>query len=63
MVTAFDVVDGQISPTCWALGEFGTDRVTPEYVFLVGDTIVQCNATDTSGNTATCSFIVNVSGL
>ena len=63
MVTALDVVDGQISPTCWALGIFGTDRVTPEYVFPVGDTIVQCNATDTSGNTATCSFNVNVSDL
>ena len=33
-----------------------------DYAFLHGDTLVNCNATDRSGNAANCSFYVTVIG-
>jgi hypothetical protein len=48
-VTASDVIDGSITPVCTPAS--GSS-------FPVGDTIVQCSATDTAGHTATASFTV-----
>ena len=62
MVTAADVVDGQVKTTCWIEDDLGTKIYYPGYIFQVGDTIVTCNASDASGNTATCSFNVAVVG-
>ena len=62
MVTATDVVDGQVETTCWIEDDLGTKIYYPGYIFQVGDTIVTCNASDASGNTATCSFNVAVVG-
>ena len=31
--------------------------------FTIGTTVVKCNATDTSGNTAQCSFYVIINGM
>ena len=62
MVTAHDADDGEISPTCWIEDALGTETLYPSYIFQVGDTIVTCNATDTSGNTATCSLTITVLG-
>ena len=61
-VTATDVVDGQVQTTCWIKYDLGTKRFYPGYIFQVGDTTVTCNASDASGNTATCSFNVAVLG-
>ena len=35
---------------------------TSQDVFPLGDTLVTCNATDSSGNFATCSFNVTIIG-
>ena len=62
MVTANDIVDGRINTTCWVDDAFGIKRVSPDYIFPVGETTVTCNASDASGNTDTCSFDVTVLG-
>jgi hypothetical protein len=49
-VTASDNCDGSVTPGC--VPSSGS-------VFPVGSTTVTCTATDSSGNTATCSFTVN----
>ena len=63
MVAAFDIVDGQVDTTCW-IGEASVlmRTISPAYVFQLGDTLVTCTASDTSGNTATCSFVVTITG-
>ena len=48
---ASDVEDATVTVVCEP--ESGT-------LFAVGDTIVNCTATDSAGNTATCSFVVTV---
>jgi large repetitive protein len=50
--TAFDNVDGTITPTC---------SPASGSTFALGVTTVQCSATDAAGNTATGSFTVTVS--
>ena len=62
MVTANDIVDGRINTTCWIDDAFGSHRVSPDYIFPVGETTVTCNASDASDNTDTCSFGVTVLG-
>lgn len=51
--SAADVVDGSVVPSC-----------TPASAatFAVGDTTVDCTATDAAGNATTESFVVHVSG-
>ena len=61
IVTAHDVVDGQISPFCLTLDTLET--VSQEYIFPVGETVVVCVATDRSNNTAWCFFYVYVLGM
>jgi HYR domain/FIMAH domain len=51
--SANDDVDGPLTPTC--APESGSQ-------FLIGDTTVNCTATDSSGNTATANFVVHVRG-
>jgi hypothetical protein len=52
-VTAFDMVDGNVTPSCsHASGS----------TFPIGVTTVTCTATDASGNVGTGSFTVTVSG-
>ena len=51
--TATDNVDTDVSVDCIP---------SSEEVFLVGDTTVNCNSTDTAGNTGNCSLIVTVIG-
>ncbi|MHC5004283.1 MAG: HYR domain-containing protein, partial [Planctomycetota bacterium] len=50
-VTATDACDGDLTPTCSAAS--GS-------VFPVGTTTVTCTATDSAGNTGTCSFDIEV---
>jgi hypothetical protein len=52
-VSAFDSVDGDITVTC--IPASGS-------TFAIGDTTVNCSATDAAGNTATGSFLVHVNG-
>lgn len=49
--TASDLVDGDLLPTCTP----GSGTILP-----LGDTLVECAVTDSSGNTATDSFTVTV---
>jgi hypothetical protein len=49
--TAFDIVGGQIAPTC---------APASGSTFAVGTTTVTCTATDPSGNTGSASFTVSV---
>lgn len=48
---AFDLVDGDVEVTC---------APASGAVFALGDTTVDCTTTDSRGNTATGSFLVNV---
>ncbi len=49
--TATDLVDGSVAVTC---------APTSGSIFALGDTTVDCSATDTAGNTAIGSFTVTV---
>lgn len=51
VVTALDVVDGSVNPIC---------SPPANSFFPVGDTIVNCMASDKGGNTAQSSFHINV---
>ena len=50
-VTASDDQDGKITPVC---------NPPSESFFLIGDKVVTCNASDSTGNTAKASFLVTV---
>ena len=50
---ASDNVDGDVSVVC---------SHTTDDIFSYGNTIVTCNATDSSLNTESCSFTVSVIG-
>jgi hypothetical protein len=52
-VSATDDVDGPVTPTCVP---------TSSSMFSIGDTTVNCTATDAAGNTGTASFNVHVRG-
>ncbi len=46
MVSAFDIIDGQVDTTCW-IGDSSVMRtLSPAYVFQLGDTKVTCTAAD-----------------
>ena len=62
MVTANDIVDGQVSVTCYIIDTFGIQTVASGYFVQVGDTTVSCIASDEAGNVASCTFDVTVSG-
>lgn len=53
-VTATDVVDGPLTPTC---------NPSSGSTFVLGSTTVTCTATDTHGNTGSASFVVTVTLL
>jgi len=50
-VTASDLVDGSVTPTC---------SPASGATFAIGSTTVNCSATDAHGNTGHASFVVNV---
>ena len=51
LASAFDILDGPITPTC---------APSSGSTFSIGDTIVECTATDAAGNTGSASFKVTV---
>ena len=58
MVTASDVVDGDLLVTC---KDAGTDTIiTSPHIFALGITTVSCSATDSSGNPGETTFTVEV---
>ena len=62
MVNASDIVDGDVSTTCWIECDNETVEVNSGDFFEVGDTLVTCNTSDAAGNTAMCGFNVTVIG-
>ena len=62
MVNAFDIVDGDVSTTCWIETNVGTVEVNSGDFFEVRITLVTCNTSDAAGNTAICGFNVTVKG-
>ena len=62
MVSAFDIVDGDVNTTCWITVDNGMVDVTSGDIFQVVETLVTCEASDGAGNTAMCDFNITVKG-
>jgi hypothetical protein len=58
-VTASDLCDGTLTPTC----KIGNTPITSPFAFPVGVTTVTCSATNSQGITGMCSFTVSVTLL